>query len=128
MSEEGSWFTMAGKKYEDYVQKGKPWWKIILAIFISNVGMAFLCITFAGFGDYSTSESFIQNNSLILKKYVFCFKRTSLICHHWCTIRQQSNAVERSNSTTVKFDTNFDSIRPPLNCYFAVFLTYPCRL
>ena len=29
---------MAGKKYEVYVQKGRPWWKLITGILFSHLG------------------------------------------------------------------------------------------
>ena len=29
---------MPGKKYEVFVQKGRPWWKIVTGILFSNLG------------------------------------------------------------------------------------------
>jgi len=43
---------MPGKKYENYVQKGRPWWKIITGFLFSNVGMFFLNILFAIIGKF----------------------------------------------------------------------------
>lgn len=41
---------MPGKKYEVYVQKGRPWWKIITGILFSHLGLFFLCISFGALG------------------------------------------------------------------------------
>ena len=38
---------MAGRKYEVYVQKGKPWYKILSNILFSQAGLFFLCLGYA---------------------------------------------------------------------------------
>ena len=38
---------MAGRKYEVYVQKGRPWYKIVSGILFSHVGLFVLCIIYA---------------------------------------------------------------------------------
>lgn len=38
---------MAGKKYEVYVQKGKPWYKHVTGILFSQLGLFFLCLIYA---------------------------------------------------------------------------------
>ena len=43
---------MAGKKYEVYVQKGKPVWKILTGILFSNAGLFVLAIGYGAFGAY----------------------------------------------------------------------------
>ena len=47
---------MAGKKYEDYVQKGRPvWapvWKIITGILFSHMGLFVLAIGYGAAGAY----------------------------------------------------------------------------
>ena len=41
---------MAGKKYEVYVQKGRPWWKILTGLIFSHLGLFFICILYAVVG------------------------------------------------------------------------------
>ena len=41
---------MAGKKYEVYVQKGRPWWKILTSILFSHLGLFVLCILYGVIG------------------------------------------------------------------------------
>jgi len=38
---------MPGKKYEVYVQKGRPWWKIVTGVLFSNLGLFVICILYA---------------------------------------------------------------------------------
>ena len=42
---------MAGKQYDDYVQKGRPWYKIFLELCLSNVGLLFCVIIYAVLGN-----------------------------------------------------------------------------
>lgn len=42
---------MAGKKYEIYVQKGRPWWKILTGILFSHLGLFFICIIYGVAGE-----------------------------------------------------------------------------
>jgi hypothetical protein len=41
---------MAGKRYEVYVQKGKPWYKYVSSVIFSQVGLLILCIAYAIIG------------------------------------------------------------------------------
>ena len=41
---------MPGKRYEVYVQEGKPWYKIVSGILFSHVGLFLLCILYASLG------------------------------------------------------------------------------
>ena len=43
---------MAGKKYEVYVQKGRPVWKIITGILFSHMGLFVLAIGYGAAGAY----------------------------------------------------------------------------
>ena len=43
---------MAGKKYEVYVQKGRPIWKIITGILFSHMGLFVLAIGYGAAGAY----------------------------------------------------------------------------
>ena len=43
---------MAGKKYEVYVQKGRPVWKIITGILFSHMGLFVLAIGYGALGAY----------------------------------------------------------------------------
>ena len=43
---------MAGKKYEVYVQKGRPVWKIITGILFSHMGLFVLAIGYGAVGAY----------------------------------------------------------------------------
>ncbi len=38
---------MAGKKYEVFVQKGKPWYKHVTGILFSQLGLFVLCVIYA---------------------------------------------------------------------------------
>ena len=42
---------MAGKQYDDYVQKGRPWYKLVLEICLSNVGLLFCVMLYAVVGN-----------------------------------------------------------------------------
>ncbi len=42
---------MAGKKYEVFVQKGKPWYKHVTGILFSQLGLFFLCVIYAVGGE-----------------------------------------------------------------------------
>ena len=69
---------MAGKRYEDYVKKGRPWWKILLSIALSNVGMGFLCILYAVIGKGSSINDDITPNFYVVrstKKFCCSAKR-----------------------------------------------------
>jgi hypothetical protein len=58
---------MAGKRYADYVKKGRTWWQIILDTLLSNVGLGILCFCFAGLGNRDHSKNLIMNLDLKLK-------------------------------------------------------------
>jgi hypothetical protein len=44
---------MAGRKYEDFVQKGRPIWKIITGILFSHLGLFVLCLSYGALGKFA---------------------------------------------------------------------------
>ena len=48
---------MAGRKYEVYVQKGRPWYKIASGILFSHLGLFILCICYAVGGEFRWNEA-----------------------------------------------------------------------
>lgn len=45
-----------GKKYEVYVQKGRPWYNILSGILFSHLGLFILCILYAVLGTSHQSQ------------------------------------------------------------------------
>ena len=41
-----------GKPYEGYVQKAKPWWKVITGILFSNAGLFIVSMAYGALGAY----------------------------------------------------------------------------